>query len=82
MCRGIEVRLESEECRGQRESLASPVPTVAKGSPGCPGPRVFRGKMGLRVTPAHKVFLVCQALMARKVSVVRRVLEVIQELSD
>lgn len=72
--------MESEECRVQKEKLASLVQMVVKEFPGCRGQRVFQGKMGLQVMPAHKVFLVCQVLMARKVSVVRRVKQVIQEV--
>lgn len=40
-CRGVEARLESEECRVQKESRASPVQTPARGYPACPDPRVF-----------------------------------------
>lgn len=72
--------MESEECQGQKERLVSLVQMVVKEFLGCRGQRVFQGKMVLQVMPVHKVFLVCPVLMARKVSVVQRVAQVIQEV--
>lgn len=67
-CRENEVHKESEECRGQKESLAFLVQMVVREYLDCQGPRVFQGKMGLQVTLARRDFLVCQVLMAKKVT--------------
>lgn len=82
MCRGIEALLESEECRGQKENRASLVQMPVRGYLVFQDPRVLQLKMGLRVTLAHKDFLVCPALTARKESAVQRVTQVIQVLWD
>lgn len=79
-CWGSEVRVESEEYQGQKESLVSPVQMAVKEYLDCQGPRVFQEKVGLQVMLAHKDFLVCQALTAKKESVVQRVTQVIQVL--